>query len=123
MLTDLPRMEQTLQCETSVGIKRHERLRCPPCIRGLISGVQPLEQSVLRLRCIPQDGLPGVDISAITDQQLVEYLCQHRAVFPCPRSDEDILSIECLVPLRAVVHPYLYSQEYVVVCMDAGQPP
>jgi hypothetical protein len=27
---------------------------------------------------------------------------------------EDVLSVECLVPLRAVVHPYLYSQEYVV---------
>ena len=59
MLTDLPRLEQTLQCETSVEIKRHERLRCPPCIRGLISGIQPYEQLVLR--CIPHDGLrlPG----------------------------------------------------------------
>ncbi len=47
MLTDLPRLEQT-QCETSVEIKRHERSRCPPCIRGLISGVQPHEQLVLR---------------------------------------------------------------------------
>ena len=55
MLTDLPRLE----CETSVGIKWHERLRCPPCIRGLISGIQPYEQLVLR--CIPHDGLrlPG----------------------------------------------------------------
>ena len=104
MRTDLPRLE----CETSVGIKRQERLRCPPCIRGLISGIQPHEQLVLR--CIPQVGLPGVDISAITDQHLVECLCQHRAVFPCPRSDEDILSVECLVPLRAVMHPYLFSQ-------------
>ena len=85
MLTDLPR----LGCETSMGIKRHERLRCPPCIRGLISGIQPHRQLVLL--CIPQDGLPGVDIAAITDQQQVEYLCQHLAVFPCPRSDEDIL--------------------------------
>ncbi len=110
MQTDLPQLE----CETSVGIKRQERLRCPPCIRGLISGIQPHEQLVLR--CIPQDGLPEVDISATTDQQLAEYLCQHRAVFPCPRSEEDIVSVECLVPLRAVVHPYLYSQEYVVVC-------
>ncbi len=114
MLTDLPGLEQTLQSTTFVEIKRHERLRCPPCIRGQISGVQPHEQLVLR--CTPQDGLPGVDISAITNQQLVEFLCQNRAVFPCPRSDEDILSVECLLPLRAVVHPHLFSQEYVVVC-------
>ncbi len=106
MLTDLPGLEQTLQSTTFVEIKRHERLRCPPCIRGQISGVQPHEQLVLQ--CTPQDGLPGVDISAITDQQLVEYLCQNRAFFPCQRSDEDILSVECLVPLRAVVHPYLF---------------
>jgi hypothetical protein len=36
----------------------------------------------------------GVDISAITNQQLVVYLFSHQAVFPCPRSDEDILSVE-----------------------------
>ncbi len=71
----------------AVEIKRHEGLWCPPCIRGKISGVQPHEQLVLR--CTPQDGLPVTDISAITDQQLVEYLCQNWAVFPCPRSDED----------------------------------
>jgi hypothetical protein len=118
MLADLSGLEQTLQSATSVEIKRHERLRCPPCIRGQISGVQPHEQLVLR--CIPQDGLPGVEISAITDQQLVEYLCQHRAVFPCPRSDEDFLPVECLFPFCAVVHPYLYSQEYVVVCREVG---
>ena len=80
MLTDLSGLEQTLQCESSVEIKRYERLRCPPCIRGQISGVQPHEQLVLG--CTPQDGLPVVDISAITDQQLVQYLCQHQAVFP-----------------------------------------
>ncbi len=57
-----------------------------------------------------------VDISAITDQQPVEYLCQNRAVIPCPRSDRDILSVECPVPLHAVVHQYLFSQECVVVC-------
>ncbi len=39
-----------------------------------------------------------------------------QSCIPCPRSDEDILSVVSLVPLRAVVHPYLYSQEYVVVC-------
>jgi hypothetical protein len=114
MLTDLSGLEQTLPSTTFVETKWHERLRCPPCIRGQISGVQLHDQLVLR--CTPQDGLPVVDISAITDQQQVEYLCQNRAVFPCQRSDEDILSVECLVPLRAVVHPYLFSQEYVVVC-------
>ncbi len=58
-----------------------------------------------------------VDIFAITEQQLVEFLCQNRAVFPYPLSDEDILSVECLVPLRTVVHPYVFSQEYAVVCL------
>ncbi len=115
MLTDLSGLKQTLQSTPFEEIKRHERLRCPPCIRGQISGEQPHAQLVLR--CTPQDGLPVVDISAITNQQLVEYLCQNLAVFPCPRSDEDILSVECLVPVRAVVHPYLFSQEYVVVCL------
>jgi hypothetical protein len=114
MLADLSGLEQTLPSTSCMETKQHERLRCPPCIRGQFSGVKPHEQLVLL--CTPQDGLPMVDISTITDQQLVEYLCQNTAVFPCPRSDEDILSVDCLVPLRAVVHPYLFSQEYAVVC-------
>ncbi len=66
MLTDLSGLEQMLQSTTFMEIKRHERLRCPPCSRGQISRVQPHEQLVLR--CTPQDGLPVVDISAITNQ-------------------------------------------------------
>jgi hypothetical protein len=109
MLADLSGSKQLLTNTVCSEIMRREYLQCPPCIRGQISGVKPHEQLVLR--SIPHDDLPGVDISTISDQQLVEYLCQNRAVFPCPRSDEDILLVECLVPLRAVVQPYLFSQE------------
>jgi hypothetical protein len=71
-----------------------------------------------------QDGLPEVNVSTISDQQLLEYLCQNRAVISYPRNDEEILLVEGLVPRRTVVNrsnPYLYSQEYAVVCLLADE--
>ncbi len=53
--------------------------------------------------------LPGLDImtmdiSVIPDQQLVDYLCRTRAVFPFPKRDDDIPLVECLLPLRQCSH-------------------
>ncbi len=55
-----------------------------------------------------------MDISSIS--KLLEYLCKNNAAFSYPQSDYDILLIdsECQIPLRLVVNPYLFSQEYVV---------
>ncbi len=110
-------LEQTSPGTARAEAKWQDPLRCPPCIQGEISGVKPHEQLVLQ--CTLQSGLPEVDISTgtISDQQLLEYLCQTLAVFSYPRNNEDILSVECLVPLRAVMDPYIFSQEYAVVCL------
>ncbi len=77
------------------------------------------------LQCQPIDLLPDVDISGISDQQLLEHLCQNRAFFSHQRNDDDILLVECFVPLGEVVHPYRFrrrfSQEYAVVCLLADE--
>ncbi len=58
--------------------------------------------------------LPVLDISVIPDQQLVNYLCRTRAVFPFPKSDDDIPLVECLLPLLTVF-PYRSQLEYIIV--------
>jgi hypothetical protein len=108
-------LEQASPGTARAEAKWQDPINCPPSIQGQISGVKPHEQLVLQ--CTLQSGLPEVDISTISDQQLLEYLCQTRAVFSYPRNNEDILSVECLVPLRAVMHPYIFSQEYALVCL------
>ncbi len=40
MLADLSGLEQALPSTTYLATKRQQRLRCPPCIRGQISGVK-----------------------------------------------------------------------------------
>jgi hypothetical protein len=90
-----------------------EHSMCPPCIRGQIIDTQPHDQLVLSSPS--PDRLPDADISSISNQQLLEYLCKNRPVFYYPRNDDYILLDECLIPLRAVVNPYLFSQEYVAV--------
>ncbi len=58
--------------------------------------------------------LPVLDISVIPDQQLVGYLCRTGAVFPFPKSDDDIPLVECLLQLR-IVFPYRSQLEYILV--------
>ena len=62
-----------------------------------------------------------MDKSSISDQLLLDYLCQGRAVFPYPRNDDETLMIECLMPLQTVVTPYLLEQEYAVVRLIADE--
>ena len=51
----------------------------------------------------------------------MEHLCQGRAVFPYPRNDDDTLLVECLMPLRTVVTPYPFKQEYIIARLIADE--
>ena len=95
-------------------------VQCPPCIRGHIIGT--LQHDQLLLSSSPPDCLPEVDISKISDPLLLDYLCHGRAVFPylCNDNDNGALMLECLTPLRQVVSPYPFKQEYVVVRLFAA---
>ncbi len=84
----------------------------PPCICGQIVGTEQHDHLVL-MSSLPKE-LPVLDISVIPDQQLVDYLCRTRAVFPFPKSDDDFPLVECLLPLRTVFH-YRSQLEYVIV--------
>ncbi len=65
---------------------------------------------------MPFDGVPDVVVSALQDWQLATYICQRSAVLSLQCSNDSAVSIECLVPLCAVLTPYTMLQEYVVVC-------
>ena len=122
MNEDPDRMGRALPTLTCTDVVVLEHSRCPTCIRGQSVDTQPHDQLVLS--CPSPDQPPDVDISSSSNQQLLGYLCESRAIFSYPRSDNDILLVECLIPLRAVVNPYLVSQEYVVVRLfDAEDAP
>jgi hypothetical protein len=89
-------------------------VQLPPCIAGRVAAVSGSTQ--LTLEDLPFDGIPDVVVSALSDGQLATYLCQRRAVLPLQCSNDSTVSIECLVPLRAVLTPYTMLQDYVVVC-------
>ncbi len=55
-------------------------------------------------------------VSALSDRQLVMYLCQRRAVLSLQCTNDSAVSIECLVPLRTVMTPYTMLQDNVIVC-------
>jgi hypothetical protein len=112
-------MGRALSTLTCAGAVMLEHSRFPPCIGGQIIDTQQHDQ--LFLRCPLPDRLPEEDISSISNQQMLEYLCKKRAVFSYKRSDDDILLVECLIAFQAVVNPYLFSQEYVVVRLFADE--
>jgi hypothetical protein len=87
-------------------------VQLPPCIAGRITAVSGSTQ--LTLEDLPFDGVPDVAVSTLSDRQLATYLCQRRAVLSLQCSNDSAVSIECLVPLRAVLIPYTILQEYVV---------
>lgn len=87
-------------------------VQCPQCIGGQIADT--LQHNQLVLRYSPPADLPETVISKISDPQLLTYLCHGRAVFPYPRNDNDTLMVECLMPLRTVVSPYPFKQEYMI---------
>ncbi len=84
-------LEQASPGKARTEAKWQDPLRFPPCIQEQISGARPHEQLVLQ--CTLQSGLPEGDISTISNQQLLEYLCQIRAVFSFQRNNEEILSL------------------------------
>jgi hypothetical protein len=83
-------------------------VKCPQFIGGQIASTLLYDQ--LLLHYSPQDCLPEVDISNLSDSMLLGHLSRGRAVFPYPRNDNDTLMVECLLPLRKVVSPYPFSR-------------
>ena len=53
-------------------------------------------------------------ISTVSDAVLIDHLCSWRAVFPYQCCEDDVSMVECLTPLRRVVNPYPFKQEYVI---------
>ena len=98
--------------EMGLSSTTQEPMPLPPCICGQIVGSEQHNHLVL-VSSLPKE-LPVLDISVIPDQQLVDYLCRTRAVFPFPKSDDDIPLVECLLPLRTVF-PYRSQLEYIIV--------
>ena len=56
-----------------------------------------------------------MNISDLSDLQLAGHLCQWRAVFPYQCCDDDVIMVECLVPLRKVATPYPFKLEYIII--------
>jgi len=106
----LSRMSQLKRAPLSVATL--DPARCPPYIGGQIVDTVQCNQMIL---ChMPSTCLPDVDISALPDAILLHHLCSERAIFPLSCSDSDTIMVECLVPLRRVVSPYPFKQEYMV---------
>jgi ribonuclease HI len=94
-------------------------LQCPKCIGGQI--VTTLQYNQLVLRYSPPADLPETVVSKISDQQLLAYLCHGRAVLPYPCNNNDTLMVECLMPLRTIVSPYPFKQEYMIARLLAEE--
>jgi hypothetical protein len=90
-------------------------VQLPPCIAGRITAGSGSTQ--LTLEDLPFDGVPDVAVSTLSDGQLATYLCQRRAVLSLQCSNDSAVSIECLVPLRAVLIPYTMLPEYLWLCV------
>ena len=56
-----------------------------------------------------------------TGTYLADSLCRHRAIFPLPCSDDNILIVECLAPLRATRQ--LQAQQIIVRRFDDEEVP
>jgi hypothetical protein len=93
--------------------------RCPPCIRGQVASTWQHDQLVLR-SSLP-DCFSKKDISNISDLLLADHLCQGRAIFPYPRSEDDTFLVECLTLLRNIVAPYPLTLDYIVVRQVASE--
>ena len=108
----LPQTVQQLTQEPLAVSPSVERtpVQIPPCIAGQITAVIGSTQSTLE--DLPFEDIPDVAVSALSDRQLVTYLCQRRAVLSLQCTNDSAVSIECLVPLRTVMTPYMMLQEY-----------
>ena len=93
-----------------------------PCIGGQVT--DKLQHNQLVLRCSPSDYLPEVDISNISDPLRLDYLCHGQAFFHYSCNDNDAFIVECLLvtPLREVVSPHPFKQEYLRFAADDATP-
>ena len=117
MLSPNKRRRYDLLPLTETRAEATASVHCPQCIRGQISDT--LQHNHLVLQFSPPADLPETIISKISDPQLLAYLCHGRAVFPYPCNDNDTLMVECLMPLRTVVSPYPFKQEYMIARLFA----
>ena len=85
----------------------------PPCIAGTVIDTRGHDQVVLR--SLPPRGVTEVAVSKTSDLTLAALLCHHRAIFPLPVNDHEARPVECLTPLRRVIHHYPFQQEYIIV--------
>ena len=106
-------LEQTEVSTQSVSptLAAQEPFHIPPCIRGQIIGE---EHSLLILTNTPPKELPDLDIPDLSDQRLADYLCKTRTVFPLMLNADDIIQVECLLPLR-IMSPSQSQLEYIIV--------
>ncbi len=70
------------------------------------------------------DDITDVSVFDLSDRQLATYVCQRRAVLSLQCIADTAVSIECWVPLRSVMTPYMIQQDYVIVCKasDSASP-
>jgi hypothetical protein len=109
-LSDWDEPPRALPIRTCIDTVMRDHTRCPPCIRGQVIDTKPHDQLVLQYPLPYQ--LPKVDISSISDQQLLEYLCQNRAM---------IMSCWLNASTSRSSSPVPVSQEYAGVCRFANE--
>ncbi len=80
-------------------------IQLPPCIAGQVRAVVGGTQMVLE--DLPLDNIPDVAVFHLSDRQLATYLCQRCTVLSFHCMADSAVSIECLVPLRMVMTPYV----------------
>ncbi len=83
----------------------------PPYISGNVLETIDHDQQVLRSNLTD---IPDIAIADIPDSQLVAHLCRTRAILPLPHTATGSHIIECLLPLRQVVSPYPFRDEYII---------
>ena len=72
----------------------------PPCIAGTVSATSTAGR--LALQPEPWSADADGEISQVSTTDLAMHLCRYRAIFLLPLNDHQSLSVECLVPLRAL---------------------
>ena len=77
-----------------------------------------MDNDQLILQSLPPVRLLDRDVSGVPDVVLADSLCRRRAISPLPCSNDNILLVECLVPLRAVATSQLQEQQIIVRRLD-----
>jgi hypothetical protein len=86
----------------------------PPCICGIARSFAAHDQIVLEYSS-QQSRLPlNADLFAISDADFANELSRQRAVFPVTLDGSREITVECLVPLRALA-PSITQPECIIV--------